>query len=189
MELSSPPLPAAAGDPERHLDVSEHHRRGARLIPRVSSRIKATEARMLLMACLLRFGALPPAADPSRPTSTEVAAVEAALRPYQEVFDTHRTRSAGASSGTSAEPLGLCAPSVGCRCPAVHGWPARKTYLQVRMWLGNIKSIRGNPIAWERHHLPCRIAGTLDRSRRRQQAALSTCASRPGSAAIWSPDQ
>jgi hypothetical protein len=92
---------------------------------------------MLLMACLLRFGALPPAADPSRPTSTEVAAVEAALRPNQEVFDTHRTRSAGASSGTSAEPLGL--------------WRAlRQMPLPCRAWLACAEDIPPGPdVAWE----------------------------------------
>lgn len=51
--------------------------------------LTATKARMLLMACLLRFGALPPADDPDHPTAYEVAEVEAALRPYQAVFDTH----------------------------------------------------------------------------------------------------
>jgi len=53
------------------------------------SNLTAAKARMLLMACLLRFGALPTAADPDRPTLEEVDAVEKALRPYQEVFDTH----------------------------------------------------------------------------------------------------
>jgi hypothetical protein len=51
--------------------------------------LTVTKARLLLMACLLRFGALPPAADPSRPTADETAAVERALIPYQEVFDSH----------------------------------------------------------------------------------------------------
>ncbi len=51
--------------------------------------LTATKARVLLMACLLRFGAPPPAVDPVRPTADEVAAVEATLRLYQEVFDTH----------------------------------------------------------------------------------------------------
>ncbi|TDE00708.1 hypothetical protein E1269_24860 [Jiangella asiatica] len=51
--------------------------------------LTATKARMLLMACLLRFGAPPPAADPDSPTAAELAAVEAALQHYQAVFDTH----------------------------------------------------------------------------------------------------
>jgi L-asparaginase len=51
--------------------------------------LTSTKARLLLMACLLRFGALPPAADPASPTPAEVATIEAALRAYQEVFDTH----------------------------------------------------------------------------------------------------
>jgi hypothetical protein len=41
------------------------------------------------MACLLKFGSLPSAADPRRPTAAETAAIERALIPFQEVFDTH----------------------------------------------------------------------------------------------------
>jgi hypothetical protein len=48
-----------------------------------------TKARILLMACLLRFGALPPAADPTRPTAEESAATAAAVAAYTEVFATH----------------------------------------------------------------------------------------------------
>jgi L-asparaginase len=53
------------------------------------SNLTATKARLLLMACLMRFGALPPAADPDRPTEAEVRATEAALDRFQAVFDTH----------------------------------------------------------------------------------------------------
>jgi hypothetical protein len=53
------------------------------------SNLTATKARMLLMACLLRYGALPPARDPAHPTEEEVRAVEDALVPFQQVFDTH----------------------------------------------------------------------------------------------------
>jgi hypothetical protein len=41
------------------------------------------------MACLLRFGGLPPAVDPTRPTPAELEAVQAKLAEYQAVFDTH----------------------------------------------------------------------------------------------------
>ncbi|MFN8075104.1 MAG: asparaginase domain-containing protein [Kineosporiaceae bacterium] len=51
--------------------------------------LSATKARMLLMACLLRFGALPVAADPWHPTADEVAATKEAVAAYQEVFETH----------------------------------------------------------------------------------------------------
>jgi hypothetical protein len=51
--------------------------------------LTATKARLLLMACILKFGALPPAEDPANPTSDEIAATEEALKHYQEVFDTH----------------------------------------------------------------------------------------------------
>jgi hypothetical protein len=44
------------------------------------------------MACLLRFGAAPAAADPCRPTAEARAAVVAHLRRYQEAFDTHCRR-------------------------------------------------------------------------------------------------
>jgi hypothetical protein len=53
------------------------------------SNLTATKARLLLMACLMRFGSLPSAADPARPTPSEVAAVQARLAQYQAVFDRH----------------------------------------------------------------------------------------------------
>jgi L-asparaginase len=53
------------------------------------SNLTATKARLLLMACLLRLGALPPAVDPDEPTAAEVAEVEAALADYQAIFDRH----------------------------------------------------------------------------------------------------
>jgi hypothetical protein len=53
------------------------------------SNLTATKARLLLMACLLRFGSLPPAADPLQPTAAELEATRAALAAYQAVFDTH----------------------------------------------------------------------------------------------------
>lgn len=51
--------------------------------------LTATKARLLLMACLLRFGALPPAADPAHPNGPEIAATQAALDRFREVFATH----------------------------------------------------------------------------------------------------
>ncbi|MFE7136518.1 asparaginase domain-containing protein [Streptomyces sp. NPDC057644] len=51
--------------------------------------LTATKARMLLMAALLKLGALPPAADPFAPTPDERAATEKAVARYQELFDTH----------------------------------------------------------------------------------------------------
>jgi hypothetical protein len=53
------------------------------------SNLTATKARLLLMACLLRFGSLPHAVDPTCPTPAELAAVQARLAEYQAVFDTH----------------------------------------------------------------------------------------------------
>jgi len=51
--------------------------------------LTATKARLLLMACLLRFGSLPAAADPANPTPTELAASREALAAYQAIFDAH----------------------------------------------------------------------------------------------------
>ncbi|UUA05071.1 MULTISPECIES: asparaginase domain-containing protein [Streptomyces] len=51
--------------------------------------LTATKARLLLMAALLKFGALPPAADPFAPTLDERAATEKAVARYQTLFDTH----------------------------------------------------------------------------------------------------
>ena len=53
------------------------------------SNLTATKARLLLMACLLKFGSLPPAADPAKPTRAEIDAVRAKLALYQEIFNTH----------------------------------------------------------------------------------------------------
>jgi L-asparaginase len=53
------------------------------------SNLTATKARLLLMACLMKFGSLPCATEPANPTPAEVEAVKAKLAEYQEVFDTH----------------------------------------------------------------------------------------------------
>jgi hypothetical protein len=51
--------------------------------------LTAIKARLLLMACLLKFGSLPPAKDPDKPTSAELDAIRKAVAAYQAVFDTH----------------------------------------------------------------------------------------------------
>jgi len=53
------------------------------------SNLTAVKARLLLIACILKFGMLPKAADPRAPTPDETAATMAALVPFQAVFDTH----------------------------------------------------------------------------------------------------
>jgi len=53
------------------------------------SNMTATKARLLLMACLMKFGSLPPAAYPDHPTSAETAAVRKKVAEYQRIFDTH----------------------------------------------------------------------------------------------------
>ena len=51
--------------------------------------LTSTKARLLLIACLMKFGALPPAADADSPTDAETAAIMDRLALYQAVFDTH----------------------------------------------------------------------------------------------------
>ncbi len=51
--------------------------------------LTATKARLLLMACLLRFGALPPAADPTAPTPDEVKSTQRRLDLMRGVFAEH----------------------------------------------------------------------------------------------------
>ena len=53
------------------------------------SNLTVTKARLLMMACLLKFGALPLAVDPANPTAAEMAATQAKVAAYQAVFDTH----------------------------------------------------------------------------------------------------
>jgi len=49
----------------------------------------STKGRMLLMACILRFGTYPPAKDPSNPTKKEIEVIKEKIKLYQEVFHTH----------------------------------------------------------------------------------------------------
>ncbi|MBI4465438.1 MAG: asparaginase [Acidobacteria bacterium] len=53
------------------------------------SNLTATKARLLLMACLMKFGALPLPSNPEHPTTSELNAIRAKIAEYQEVFDTH----------------------------------------------------------------------------------------------------
>jgi hypothetical protein len=53
------------------------------------SNLTAIKARLLLMACLMKFGALPQAADPAKPTAAERQALIEAISKYQDVFNTH----------------------------------------------------------------------------------------------------
>jgi L-asparaginase len=53
------------------------------------SNLTATKARLLLMACLMKFGSLPAARNPDSPTGGERVAIEEAVEVYQRVFDTH----------------------------------------------------------------------------------------------------
>ena len=53
------------------------------------SNLTATKARLLLMACLMKLGGLPPAIDPANPTAAETESTKAKLKEYQEIFDRH----------------------------------------------------------------------------------------------------
>ena len=53
------------------------------------SNLTATKARLLLMACLMKLGCLPVAADPTKPTAAEIEATKVQLKQYQEIFDSH----------------------------------------------------------------------------------------------------
>ena len=53
------------------------------------SNLSATKARILLIACLMKLGALPTASDPDRPTAVETKALNNALLKYQSIFDEH----------------------------------------------------------------------------------------------------
>lgn len=53
------------------------------------SNLTAIKARLLLMASLMKLGALPPAADPSSPTEAEKRALKTAIAAYQAIFDSH----------------------------------------------------------------------------------------------------
>jgi L-asparaginase len=76
-----PVVRVGRGNPEGFADPDEYFIAG--------SNLTATKARMLLMACLLKFGSLPPARNPDEPTSVELSAVRTAVAAYQKIFDTH----------------------------------------------------------------------------------------------------
>jgi hypothetical protein len=51
--------------------------------------LTSTKARILLTACIMKFGSLPVPSDPDRPTEAEMNAIKAKMAQYQEIFDTH----------------------------------------------------------------------------------------------------
>ena len=53
------------------------------------SNLTGTKARLLLMACLLKYGSLPAAADAAAPTAAERERTREAVARYQGIFDTH----------------------------------------------------------------------------------------------------
>jgi len=51
--------------------------------------LTATKARLLLMACLMRFGSLRIPVDPDNPTKPELDAIRSKITQYQGIFDSH----------------------------------------------------------------------------------------------------
>lgn len=47
------------------------------------------KARLLLMAALMKFGSLPPAADPKNPTPAEITAAQEKIDQHQQLFNSH----------------------------------------------------------------------------------------------------
>ena len=44
---------------------------------------------MLLTAAIMKYGALPHAADPDNPTPAEITAIKEKVKLYQAIFNTH----------------------------------------------------------------------------------------------------
>jgi len=53
------------------------------------SNLTATKARLLLMACLMKFGSLPLPADRDHPNDAELDAIRTKVAAYQGIFDSH----------------------------------------------------------------------------------------------------
>jgi hypothetical protein len=51
--------------------------------------LTATKARLLLMACLMKFGSLPPAMDRGSPTEAELEVIRSKVSACQAVFGSH----------------------------------------------------------------------------------------------------
>jgi len=82
----------------RGMPVVAVGRGGGGFVPRAGSNgglfvtganLSAPKARMLLMACLLKFGSLPMPSNPDRPTPVELDRIRASVRAFQDVFNTH----------------------------------------------------------------------------------------------------
>jgi hypothetical protein len=70
--------------------------------------LSSNEAQRILSRCLLELGALPPAVDPSKPTTGEVRALRAKLAEYQTAFDRAAAPRIAALHGVSeAEAVAL----------------------------------------------------------------------------------
>ena len=78
-----PVLRVARGDAHGFMQANERN------LTLEGNNLTATKGRILLMACMLKFGALPPAKNPAAPTAVERTAILEKLKLYQAVIDTH----------------------------------------------------------------------------------------------------
>jgi hypothetical protein len=78
-----PVLRTARGDAHGFMQANDRN------LTLEGNNLTATKGRILLMACLLKFGALPPAKNPAQPTAAERTAILEKLKLYQAVIDTH----------------------------------------------------------------------------------------------------
>ena len=76
-----PVVRVGRGAPEGFADQHPYIIAGANLT--------STKARLLLMACLMKFGSYPAARDPRNPTADERNAISKAMQAYQVIFETH----------------------------------------------------------------------------------------------------
>lgn len=76
-----PVVKVGRGTPEGFADPHE--------LQIAASNLTATKARLLLMACLLKLGSLPPARNPDAPTDAEIKASKAMIAKYQAIFESH----------------------------------------------------------------------------------------------------
>lgn len=67
--------------------------------------LTATKARLLLTAAIMKFGALPPALDPERPTPEELDAIRQRIVAYQETFQRLTERLARGASARFGQEI------------------------------------------------------------------------------------
>jgi len=104
------PSNVAEGPAQRYLQAAFQWRVSAAVTPKVSpirpalhpgSNLTSTKARMLLMACLMKFGSLPVAKDPANPTKPEMEATASGRTLSASVR--HALSDGGEAAGTAVQ--------------------------------------------------------------------------------------